>query len=90
MSGRPVGRHEDDAAGRKGLTRHEIEAAAIDVCAAAPVDHELVAGRRVRGLTKIGVHRERPAVLPHQQPASARIDDEQSPVRQPVDAEPKR
>ena len=90
LPGRPVRCDQHHAARRVRLAGHQVEAAAVHVGVAAAVDDELVAGRRVRALTEIGVHLERAVGLVAQQSSRARIDDEHSSVRQPVDTERER
>ena len=81
---------QHDNARRVRLAGHHVEASAVHVGVAAAVDDELVAGRRIRALTEIGIHLERAVGLLHEQPTRARIDDKQPSVRQPVDTERKR
>ena len=81
-----VGADEGDDAGANGSPAI-VEAAAVDVCVAAPVDDELVAGGWHRGLSQVPVSDNRAVLLTPPKQALSGGHKEQAAVWKPIHAE---
>src|SRR3954449_1689986 len=87
---RAVGGDQSDAAGSELGARHHVEAGAVHVGVAATVHDELVPRRGIEDAPQVAGGHQRAVGLAAQEKPLARRDEQQTPVRQPVDTAGKR